>query len=235
MPSFLVNYGGPSSQLSTNKNSFQGILTECEKFYHAQVKSTAFSVHGLDVIYYRVGIHRMAKVELPDQVLEHMKSKDADVRKKAIETKKLFDKVKSSASDFNTKDYKLLGNNCVSAVANVLNTMEPSMLSGAHKIIPQVLDENMDEALKLDAEVDSMIRGTVLPQQQNATHKNYAHAHVSSEIWNHVMAPVSPQHQKDIKQQLHQSKRQNNVPQSEEDVAHQIWSEAMTSVGKPNQ
>lgn len=87
MPSFLVNYGGPSSQLSTNNNSFSGIFTECEKFYHAQVKSTVFSVHGLDVTYYRVGIHRMAKVELPDQVLEDMKSKDTDVRKKAIETK----------------------------------------------------------------------------------------------------------------------------------------------------
>lgn len=109
------------------------------------------------------------------------------------------------------------------------------MLSGAHKIIPQALDENMDEALKLDAELDRIIRGTVIPHQQNATHRNYAHAHVSSEIWNHVMTPVSQQHQKDIKQQLHQSKKHENVPQSEEDVAHQIWSEAMTSVGKTNQ
>lgn len=235
MPSFLVNYGGPVPQFSSNNHSFSGVLAACEKFYHSKVKSTAFTVNGLDVTYYQVGIHRMVKVDLPDQVIEDMKSDDQAIRKKAIETKKLFDKAKSSASDFNTKDYKLLGNNCVSAVANVLKTIKPSLLGGVHKVIPQVLDENMDGTLKLDAEVDSILRGTTLPQQHHKQHKDYTQAHISSEIWANVMTPVNKQNQKDIKQQLQQSKQSSIGLQSEEDIAHKIWEEAMTPVGKSSQ
>ncbi|CAM3109323.1 Uncharacterised protein [Legionella steigerwaltii] len=218
MPSFLVNYGGPAPQFSSNSHSFSETLKACEKFYQSQAKSTAFTVHGLDVTYYQVGIHRMVKVDLPDQVLEEMKSNDSATRKKAIETKKLFDKAKSQASDFNTKDYKLLGNNCVSAVANVLNTIDPSILGGVHKIVPQVLDGNVDEALKLDAEVDSILRGTTLPQQQGKQHKDYTHAHVASEIWAQVMTPVSQQHQKDLKQQLQKSKQESIELTPEDDT-----------------
>ncbi|MCW8408814.1 TMEM222 family protein [Legionella sp. PATHC035] len=221
MPSFLVNYGGPAPQLSTNSHSFPETLKACEKFYHSQIKSSAFTVNGLDITYYQVGIHRMIKVDLPEQVLEDMKSKDSATKKKALETRKLFDKAKSHASDFNTKDYKLLGNNCVSAVANVLNIIEPRILGGAHKIIPQVLDDNMDAALKLDEQVDSMLRGTMLPQQ-NKQHKDYTHAHLSSEIWAQVMTPVSPQHQKDLKQELQKSKQGKIEPQSENDMTHKL-------------
>ncbi|HHV7637034.1 TPA: hypothetical protein ACUNND_003324, partial [Legionella anisa] len=185
--------------------------------------------------YYRVGIHRMIQVDLPDQVMEDMKSNDKDIKKKAIETKKLFDKAKSHASDFNTKDYKLLGNNCVSAAANVLNTIEPDLLGGLHKVIPQVLDDNVESVLKLDAAVDSILRGTILPQQHDQQHKDYTHAHISSEIWENVMTPVGQQHQKELKQKLQQSKQTDIKPQSEEDVAHKIWEQAMTPVGKSSQ
>lgn len=231
MPSFLVNYGGPRTPLSTSSLSFPKIFEACEEFYQSQLKSTSFTVKGLDVTYYQVGIHRMVKVDLPEQVLENLKSKNAAIKNKAMETRKLFYTAQSSASDFNTKDYKLLENNCVSAVANVLNTIEPKLLGGAHKIVPLVLDDNMDEALELDAKVDGILRGTTLLSQQKQPHKNYQQAHVPSELWEEVMTPVAQQHQKELKQKLQQSKYKN---QSEEDVAHKIWEEAMTFVGKPN-
>ncbi|MGM9454085.1 hypothetical protein ACTAZI_12215 [Legionella bozemanae] len=47
-----------------------------------------------------------------------------------------------------------------------------------------------------------------------------------------TLAPLAKQHQKDLKQQLHQSKKENQEVQTEEDAVQQIWDKTRTPNGK---
>ncbi|QDP73330.1 hypothetical protein FOG18_12530 [Legionella israelensis] len=200
MPAFLVNYGGPLTNLTSNQASFQHILTACEEKYKSSIQSVAFTANSLDLTYYQVGIHRMIKVELPEQIEKDMKSQDLDVQNKAKMSKQLFNKARASASDFNVGQYKLLAHNCVTAVANVLNVIDQNILKGKKKVVPTILDDNIKNATLLQAMVDEALRGTSLPPSQK--HKNYQQAHISSEIWSNVMTDVNRHQQKTMKEDL---------------------------------
>ncbi|VEG91155.1 hypothetical protein [Legionella spiritensis] len=203
MPSLLVNYGGPEKTISSQEALFPKILQACEKQYHSAIQSVAFTAKGLDLTYYQVGIHRMILVELPAQVEQNVKSADEAIKNQALATKKLFRTVKIEASTFNTRDYKLLDNNCVTAVANVLNTVDSNILQGKKKIVPTSLDSDVKNATLLAAMVDEGLRGTALPLQPDEQHKNYKQAHVAPEIWQEVMMPVgNKKQQRHMKQQL---------------------------------
>lgn len=162
MPSFLVNYGGPVKGITAQENKYQDIFDACEQKYHSKIKSTTFRRNGLDLTYYQVGIHRMIKVELPVGVELDLKSGDSELEAQARKTKQLFRTAHARAGDFNTRNYKLLGNNCVTAVSNVLNIVDESLLTGAMKIVPTSLDSNVSGVAKKDALIESMIKEGIL-------------------------------------------------------------------------
>jgi len=158
MPSFLVNYGGPGpSMLSTREKQFSAILDACKKQYGGKPEGTAFTIKGLNLTYYEIGIHRMIKVECPDSVEQEAKSDNPLVRDPARETKRLYAKVRSRASDFNCHKYKLLAHNCVSSVANVLGVLDPDFLDGKNKIVPVALDKMVKEYVAEQRDVANAI------------------------------------------------------------------------------
>jgi hypothetical protein len=187
MTSFLVNYGGPTTALSTMSSQFEKIIQDCKAYYGGTAKATGFTIKGLDVTYYQMGIHRMIKVELPDTIKENLKSTNPHVQQQARQTMQLYTKVRSRAGDFNTTGYKLLGNNCVSAVANVLNTIDPTILEGKKKIIPQFLDAKVKECTKLQSMVYDAIGGSLDTSDSVPTKPLYSGG-VPEGIWQDAMS-----------------------------------------------
>jgi hypothetical protein len=189
--SFLVNYGGPGgATLSSMSSQYNRILEACKKKYGGTPKATGFTLNGLDVTYYQIGVHRMIKVELPDSVKHDLKSMKHEVRSKAAEKMQLYSKVFARASDFNTHKYALLSNNCVSAVANVLNTLEPSILAGQKKIVPQLLDSKIRECTKKESLMFDALNASK-QEEDGITIKPLYSGGVPSKVWDEVM--TSPQ------------------------------------------
>jgi|GEM_PF-4845880 hypothetical protein len=191
MPSFLVNYGGPVNALTSMQSQFDHILEECKKFYGGTPEAIGFTIKGINVTYYKIGIHRMIKVELPDSVEEDLKSSDKTIRQKAKETQQLYTAARVSAGDFNTTGYKLLGNNCVSAVANILNTLDPSILGGEKKIVPQLLDKKVEACTRLQSMVHEMLNPP--PSKDSADEiiptKKYYSGGVPLGLWQAMSSP----------------------------------------------
>lgn len=204
MPScFLVNYGGPGiSTLSHTPRDFDKILDACKKQYGGKPEATAFTVKGLNLTYYEIGVHRMIKVELPESVSNALKSPKDDIRQRARETQALYLKAKARAGDFNTKKYGLVSNNCVSAVANILNILDPSILGQKNKIVPVFLDEKIKTytafsrkiAQDLNAEAPYSIENEIKIEQLQS-------GGVPSEIWSDVMSTPA-QRQQEMKVKL---------------------------------
>ncbi|VVC75389.1 hypothetical protein AQUSIP_06790 [Aquicella siphonis] len=203
MPSFLVNYGGPVCALTSMDSQYDNILQKCKDFYGGTPEAIGFTIKGIDVTYYKIGIHRMIKVELPDSVEEDLKSSDKDIRQKAKETKKLYTTARIKAGDFNTTGYKLLGNNCVSAVANILNTLDSSILGGEKKIIPQFLDSKIAACTK----VQSMVHEVLNPppsadcSDEVIPTKKFYSGGVPNSIWQQAMTTVSKSKNKPLTNQ----------------------------------
>jgi len=184
MPSFLVNYGGPSPQISSMSSGFGKTIQACEKFYHSKVTSVSFSRQGLNLTYYQVGIHRMLKVELPEQVINASKSKiQSDEKLDALETVQLYTNARKAAYRFNSKDYKLTQNNCVTAVGHTFNSIDPSILGGDKQVVPNFLDSKIAKETDLDKRVHQCIGGT----DANYTQYGKDDTH---QIWESVMSTV---------------------------------------------
>lgn len=213
MPSFLVNYGGPAPQLSSIQSSFAKTLANCEEFYKSKAQSVSFSRKGLNLTYYQVGIHRMIKVELPEQVNQDLKSGDSSVRGKAQQTAKRYRDARIAAGNFNTGKYKLLANNCVTAVAHVLNKIDPSILGGKKKVIPPALDHEVKKEVSFESMVDECLRGKAI--DMDAEHKDYIQFDaLAHQVWNEVMTNVGASQQSNLKAKM-QSLQSADAPKSD--------------------
>lgn len=193
MPSFLVNYGGPGPQTSSMESSFDSILQQCKQKYHGTPEAIGFTVNGLDVTYYKIGVHRMIKVELPSSVQDDLNSPDEHVRSEARKLQRLFIKAQSRAGDFGTTKYKLTENNCVSAVANVLNIIDPFILGGVKKIVPFLLDSKIESYTSVSSLVHDALNPT--PDLESSdeiipTKKMYSGG-VPHGFWQQAMTSVS--------------------------------------------
>lgn len=217
MPSFLINYGGPAPQLSSLSSGFAKTLENCEAFYKSKAKSIAFSRQGLNLTYYQVGIHRMLKVELPQQIENDLKSSDLDTLKNARTVAATYRKAKIRASDFNTGKYKLLANNCVSAVSHTLNSIDASILGGDKKINPLSLDSEVNKELSFEHMVQECLCGDII--EVNKQNINYIHSDpIAHQVWNDVMTDMSSHKQKAMKSQLKAIHQQNDATQSKDSI-----------------
>ena len=182
----------------------------------------SFTRKGLNLTYYQVGIHRMIKVELPDHVSDELKSENITVKQKAKMKAQLFRDAKISASNFNADKYKLLEHNCVTAVANILNTVDPCILGGKKKVVPLVLDGNIKQATLLEAMVDESLRGNTMDKDKSKDKDFIQSDSVAHQIWEEVMTPVSQIKQKDMKQQLQSMATVNDEAPEPPQTGHSV-------------
>lgn len=204
MPSgFLVNYGGPGlSTFSSSSRIFDQILDACKKQYGGKPEATAFTIQGLNLTYYEIGVHRMIKVELPESVSEALKSPEHNVRQTARKTQALYLKAKARAGDFDTKKYGLVSNNCVSAVANVLNILDPSILGQKNKIVPIFLDEKIKSYTALSRKIaQDLSAQDYKTMEKDIKIEQLQSGGVPSEIWSDVMSTPA-QRQQEMKAKL---------------------------------
>jgi hypothetical protein len=235
MKAFLVNFGGPTNEFTTTRSQFDGILQDCKDYYGGTPKATSFTIKGLDVTYYQIGIHRMIKVELPETVKYDLKSPDEKVLKKARETLALYTKAYAKASDFNTTGYKFFGNNCVSAVANVLNTLDPSILDGKKKIVPGALDSKVEEYTQSQSMVYNAISTLSSKNSSHVVKAKPLHSGgVPHGIWQNAMSCPKKERSSSQKSKkiLQHVKRESSLPNQFDNVSHHIWQHVMSSPKK---
>ena len=153
----------------------------------------------------------MIKVTLPEQNKVDAHSDSPAVRQAALEAAQLYRTARVKAGDFNTGQYKLLANNCVTAVANVLNVIDASILGGKKKVVPQMLDKEVKQELSFESMVDECLRGSVSEEAKDE--KDFIQFDATAhQVWEDVMTPVGKQ--SDMKARLKALKtEQDSTPQ----------------------
>ncbi|WP_131777670.1 hypothetical protein [Legionella fairfieldensis] len=126
---FFLNYGGPGGRFfSKDKELTQHLHNRCKKYYKFPIRQSVYQEQGMTITVHTYGLHRALHVEIPDTCND--------------ETWNVYQKAQKQAEYFSNKKYKLLGNNCVTSVATVLNTINPNITP--HNIIyPWDLDQQL--------------------------------------------------------------------------------------------
>jgi hypothetical protein len=128
---FFLNFGGPGGLWASDTESQTSDLdVACRENYGSPTRSEVYKVGGLTAKVYTYGIHRALRVDLPD---------DPDAQTRAT-----YYKLRDQVIDIIRKDYKLLKFNCVTAVATVLNILDPRMTS-KDMVLPWSLDKNLGD------------------------------------------------------------------------------------------
>lgn len=111
MTHFFLNYGGPGGKWFSDKQQAMRDLDDaCKKTYGWPIRRASYVIHGLKITVHTYGLHRALSLEVPKGA--------------SPETTIMFEKAKIQAQFLCTKEYALLRNNCVSAVAAVLNELD---------------------------------------------------------------------------------------------------------------
>lgn len=209
---FTVNYGGPGVNMTTLPSQYGKVLDSCLKKYSGSSHATKFTLNGIDVTVFGTGIHRGIKVELPDSVEKALKSNNSQHRKEAQDILKRFVKAKAQASDFNTTDYKLWSNNCVSAVSNVLHNLDPSFEPKQTK--PWTQDDEVEQHTKSQQMLLEVLNFKSKPEVDDPTQLDKTVDLSAPPTFGAYDALSSPQ---EIKQQLQQQKAESQQDNSAQD------------------
>lgn len=126
---FFLNYGGPGGQwASDDLNKTNQLDSICRNTYVIPIRKVQFNVKGIDVTICTYGVHRALRLDVPEGA--------------SRETIDAFEKAKKAGLHIIRTKYVLLDNNCVTAVAKVLNNLDSRMTS-EDVIWPWNLDENV--------------------------------------------------------------------------------------------
>ncbi|CEK10731.1 hypothetical protein [Legionella hackeliae] len=121
MPYFFLNYGGPGGRWWTQNSSDIAILNKaCIDNYGSPTRQLTYKIKGITVTVCTYGIHRALLLHLPDGA--------------SHETDALFRQAAKIGTELCGNEYKLLSNNCVSAVAQVLNCLDKNI--AANVVLP---------------------------------------------------------------------------------------------------
>ena len=126
---FFLNYGGPGGQwTSTDVNNTSRLDKICRDSHGMPIRKVGYIIKGIYVTVCTYGIHRALRLDIPE-----MASK---------ETIDAFNKAKKAGLRICNTEYALLGNNCVTAVAEALNTLD-SRITPKDMVWPWNLDKNV--------------------------------------------------------------------------------------------
>lgn len=124
----FLNYGGPARPFSTNKADIEKMAKACESSYGDPVRQSDFEIKGIEVSVRTYGIHRALHLKVSDSCSE--------------ETYEQFLKAGQAAKKACETQYNLLGNNCVTSVAKVLNTLDDK-ITAKDVFVPWNLDKTV--------------------------------------------------------------------------------------------
>jgi hypothetical protein len=122
---FFLSYGGPGGCWFTEDDvTRKNILMECKKQYAFWGKQRVYEwksrIKNIDVIVYKIGVHRAISLKYPTGFEANHKALDRYFWAKFL------------AKQFDTKEaekkYRLLSYNCVTAVATILNCLDPTIV-----------------------------------------------------------------------------------------------------------
>ncbi|KTD75306.1 hypothetical protein [Legionella waltersii] len=126
---FFLNYGGPGGHWTSEDSRLTSQLDRsCRQTYGMPNRKVQYVVKGITVTVYTYGIHRALSLDLP--------------KRASSESIDAFKKAKKVGEQICTTEYTFLGNNCVTAVANVLNTLD-SRITPRDMVLPWNLDKNI--------------------------------------------------------------------------------------------
>ncbi len=126
---FFLNYGGPGGKwASDNLEETSRLDSICRDKYVIPIRKVQFNIKGIDVTICTYGVHRALRLDVPDGASQ--------------ETIDAFNKAKYARVQILRTKYSLLANNCVTAVAKVLNTLD-SRMTPEGVVWPCNLDENV--------------------------------------------------------------------------------------------
>ena len=153
----FLNYGGPGgSWISQDEKIIQQLDQECKNFYGSPIRKVSYEIKGITVTVCTYGIHRSLHLEIPKNASE--------------ETKKLFDLAFNEGRIFCSKEYHLLSNNCVTAVAKILNILD-NKITPANVVYPWSLDANIK---KYCGNYDANIMASqFIAQYQSKVHQEF--------------------------------------------------------------
>lgn len=126
---FFFNYGGPGEDDAEGADEIDGLIFLCEIVYGDNAIKSSCQIKGINVTVYKFSVHRAILLELPEGTEDE-------------ETLELFDRAQAVAKQFKTKKYQLLKNNCVTAVATVLNTLDEKTTE-KNVVLPWALDNRL--------------------------------------------------------------------------------------------
>lgn len=135
MSQFLfVNYGGPGGiWLTKNPLEESSLRKQCEKCYfggESLYHQETYVISGINTTVHSFGIHKALTLELPDKPPPSIRATQAFADALAI------------AEKFVETDYKIASNNCVTAVATILNKLD-SNTTPSNVTIPWSLDKHL--------------------------------------------------------------------------------------------
>ena len=108
---FFLNYGGPGGRSTSDTLDNTNYLDKaCQEFYGMPVRKIQYNIKGVDVTVCTYGIHRALRLDIPDGASQ--------------DTINAFEEAKKVSLETCDTEYTLLGNNCVTAVAKALNSLD---------------------------------------------------------------------------------------------------------------
>lgn len=138
---FFLSYEEKSkkrSSLYIDNFDINNLVENCKSYYSESellgslssrlTSESKYHLEGLTVTVYKFGMHRAIRVELPPTPSQ-----------KQVE---LFDTLLAQAKKIESKPYEISQHNCVTAVASILNTIDPSITS-PKLVSPLTLDKDL--------------------------------------------------------------------------------------------
>lgn len=131
---FFLSYGDLSKNTSflyINKTDISTLLNNCEKYYCRGPFSRSeskYKINGIEITVYELGVHRALFAELPENPTQEQ---DA-----------LFTAMLDCAKQFIRTEYDIKTNNCVTAVAAVLHTLDHT-ITKTTRASPYKLDSEL--------------------------------------------------------------------------------------------
>jgi hypothetical protein len=129
MKHFFLNYGGPGGKWVSDTLDVTNYLDAvCRNSYGRPVRYVKYTIKGVEVTVCTYGIHRALRLDVPDGASQ--------------ETINAFMEARKIGRGFCSTAYVLLGNNCVTAVAKALNSLD-NRITPWDMILPWNLDKNL--------------------------------------------------------------------------------------------